>query len=210
MNAIDTRYIIARGVFATYGYFVIDPRTNHGFLIDPGAQPELFLQSIAENGWSIERILLTHGHFDHMGAAAQLRDRLGVPVMAHAESDKYLLDPEMNLSAENGLDIILPDTLKFHGGDDVRLEANPDAALKIVHMPGHTDDSVGFYNERAGVVYVGDTIYQGGPGLTIFPTGNAARLRHSIEDKILTLPEETVLCSGHAAPITVSDLRRNL
>lgn len=208
--AMETQYIIARGVFATYGYFVIDPQTKHGFLIDPGAQPELFLQSIEENGWTIERILLTHGHFDHMGAAAALRDHLAIPIMAHVESDRYLLDPALNLSAQNGLQIVLPGTEKFRGGDEIRLSVNPEAVLKVVHMPGHTDDSVGFYNEPARIMYVGDTVYQGGPGLTVFPTGNPAKLRRSIEDKILPLPAETVLCSGHSGPVTVADFQHNL
>lgn len=205
---LSTNYLIARGVFATYGYFVIDEETKHGFLIDPGAQPELFLDVISDNGWTIEKILLTHGHFDHMGAAAELRDRLGIPVLAYKESDRYLLDPELNLSAENGLRIVLPGTQKFRDGEEIALQADPDARLKVVHVPGHTDDSVAFYSEPAGVMYVGDTVYQGGPGLTIFPTGNAAELRRSLEDKILPLPPETVLCSGHAGPITVRDLQR--
>ncbi len=66
--AVEIYPLLARGVFATYGYFVVDSETDRGVLVDPGAQPDLFLRAIRENGWSIEAILLTHGHFDHMGA----------------------------------------------------------------------------------------------------------------------------------------------
>lgn len=207
---MKTSYVIARGVFATYGYFVVDEDTKHAFLIDPGAQGDLFLDAIARNGWTVEKILLTHGHMDHMGAAAELRDKLGVPVLAHEKADEYLLNPELNLSAEYGLDIVLPGTQKFRDGDVIALDANPEAKLRVMYVPGHTDDSVAFLDEKDGVAFVGDTVYQGGPGLTVFPTGNPARLQRSLETKILPLPPETALCSGHAEPITVAELRQNL
>lgn len=208
MVAAQIEYLIAKGIFATYGYFVIDPATGHGFLIDPGAQPELFEEAVHQNGWTIEKILLTHGHMDHMGAAAALRDAFGAPVLAHAESDRYLLDPALNLSAEYGVPMTLEGSEKFRDGDILRLDANPDVALKVAHVPGHTDDSCMFVYEPGGAAFVGDTVYQGGPGLTVFPTGNPQKLAKSLRDKVLTLPDDMALCSGHAAPIAVQDLRR--
>lgn len=204
------QYLIARGVFATYGYFIIDPETGHGFLVDPGAQPQLFLDAIRENGWTIEKILLTHGHFDHMGAAGALQDTLGAPILAHEESDRYLLDPRVNLSAENGVPITLEGTQKFRGGDVLRLDANPEVALEVVHAPGHTDDSCMFVYRPGDTAFVGDTVYQGGPGLTVFPTGDPRKLARSIEDKVLRLPDDMALCSGHSGPISVADFRRAL
>lgn len=208
--AAEIQYLIARGIFATYGYFVVDPETRHAFLIDPGAQPEIFLEAIRENGLTVEKILLTHGHMDHMGAAGALRDELGVPVLAHELSDRYLLDPRLNLSSEYGQPITLTGTQKFHGGDVLRLDANPAVALKVEHVPGHTDDSCMFVYPDGDVAFVGDTVYQGGPGLTVFPTGNQAKLARSIKEKVVTLPGNTALCSGHAAPISVDDFRRGI
>lgn len=205
--AAEIQYLIARGVFATYGYFVIDPETKHGFLIDAGAQPDMFLQAIRDNGWTIEKILLTHGHFDHMGAAGQLRDTLGVPVLAHEESDRYLLDPRLNLSAENGRPITLSGAEKFRGGDTLRLDANPEIVLRVEHVPGHTDDSCMFVHQDGNAAFVGDTVYQGGPGLTVFPTGDAHKLARSIRDKVVTLPGDMALCSGHSGPISVDEFR---
>lgn len=206
--AADVQYLIARGVFATYGYFVVDSESMHGFLIDPGAQPELFLDAIRRNGWIIEKILLTHGHMDHIGAAGELRDVLGVPVLAHEESDRYLLSPRLNLSAEYGQPITLEGTQKFRGGDVLRLDANPEFELRVSHVPGHTDDSCMFVLREGDAAFVGDTIYQGGPGLTVFPTGDPRKLMRSIEDDILPLPGSTALCSGHAGPISVDEFSR--
>lgn len=203
---VEIRPLLARGVFATYGYFVIDSTAGRGVLVDPGAQPQLLLEAARGHRWQIDAILLTHGHFDHMGAAAALRDELGAPVMAHELADRYLLDPNLNLSASHGRNVTVPDTLKLTDGDRVPLPGG--AALEVLHVPGHTDDSCVFYCEETGVALVGDTVYEGGPGLTVFPTGDAARLGLSIKEKLLTLPPDTVLLSGHSRPMTVAQLGR--
>ena len=199
--------LLSRDVFATFGYFVVDDASGHGFLFDPGAQPNLFLQAISENGWSIEAILLTHGHFDHMGAACALRSVLGIPVMAHELADRYLLDPRLNLSAEHGRSVTVADTAKFADGARIAL-SDGSVALDVLHVPGHTDDSCAFFCEEACFALVGDTVYEGGPGLTVFPTGDAARLNESIRARLLALPDDTVLLSGHSRPMAVEQLKR--
>ena len=199
--------LLARDVFATYGYFVIDDATGRGFLVDPGTQPNLFMRAIRENGWGIEAILLTHGHFDHTGAANELREELGIPVMAHELADRYLLDPRLNLSAEHGCSVTVADTAKFADGARIAL-SDGSVALEVLHVPGHTDDSCAFFCEEACFALVGDTVYEGGPGLTVFPTGDAARLNESIRARLLALPDNTVLLSGHSRPMTVGRLKR--
>ncbi|MDU0348701.1 MBL fold metallo-hydrolase [Actinomyces sp. MRS3W] len=205
---VQVRPLLAQGVFATYGYFVVDEETGHAFLIDPGAQANLFLSAVRGHGWTVEAILLTHGHFDHIGAVNELRDALGVPVLAHADSDRYLSDPYLNLSARHGAPLRVRGVGKFQQDDRLTLDANPEVALQILHVPGHTDDSCAFYYEQAGFVLVGDTVYEGGPGLTIFPTGDADKLHESLQTRLLTLPGETLLFSGHSRPITVARLGR--
>ena len=196
---------LVRDVFATYGYFVIDSETAHGFLVDPGAQPELFSQTIREHGWTIEAILLTHGHFDHTGAVNSLRDEFGIPVLAHECADRYLLDPVLNLSAAHGRDVTVAGVGSFTDGDRLALSANPAVTLEVLHVPGHTDDSCAFYCEAAGFALVGDTVYGDGPGLTVFPTGSARLLAASIRSKLLCLPPSTVLLQGHGRPLTAAD-----
>lgn len=197
--------IVAHGVFGTYGYFVADEETGHALLIDPGAQPELFARMAQRRGWEVEAILLTHGHFDHTGAVGALREAWGCPVYAHELAPRYLMDSQLNLSAMHGLDVRVPDVLPLRNGGRLEL-AGGAVALDVLHVPGHTDDSCAFYLASEGVAFVGDAVYDGGPGLTVFPTGDAVRLHESICGKLLTLPPDTTLLSGHYRPMTVAEL----
>lgn len=197
-----------KGYFEENCFFYIDDRTKHGFIIDPGAQAGRLLDLIGEKGWTIEKILLTHGHFDHTGAVDEIRGALGIPVYAHLRSDEYLLDARKNLSALCGPPIIVRDVEYLNDGDVVSLDADPDFALKVIYVPGHTTDSVLFYSEADHVAFVGDTIFKGSIGNYQYPGGNADDLQRSIIRQIFTLPDQTILCSGHSERTTVGDEKR--
>ena len=204
------RELQVQGVFAENTYFYIDAHTKAGFLIDPGAQAGVIYDVIQRNGWHIEKILLTHGHFDHMGAAELLRERLVAPIYIYSPDAKYLTDPYLNLSGNSGEPIIVSHYEELYDGEIIRLKANSGFYLKVVATPGHTPGSVMFYAPEENAAFVGDTLYQHGPGLTNFPGGNRYQLEQSIINKILTLPPETVLLSGHSSPITVAEESRLL
>ena len=114
-----------KGYFEENCFFYIDDKTQHGFLIDPGAQAAGLLEFIKENGWEIEKILLTHGHFDHTGAANELRRVLNLPVLAYRTANDYLLDARKNLSGLCGPPITIRDATFIDDGDNITLEANP-------------------------------------------------------------------------------------
>lgn len=198
------------GVFAENTYFYIDEHTKAGFLIDPGAQAGLIYDVIMRNGWHIEKILLTHGHFDHMGAAELLREKLVAPIYIYTPDARYLTDPYLNLSANSGQPVTVSHYEEVYDGEEIRLKANSGFYLKVIATPGHTPGSVTYWSREEKVAFVGDTLYQHGPGLTNFPGGDRRTLEHSIVDKILTLPEDTLLLSGHSSPITVAEERRLL
>lgn len=202
--------VMVQGVFAENSYFYIDPVSRAGFLIDPGAQAGILYEIIQRNGWKIEKILLTHGHFDHFGAAELLREKLVAPIYIYPSDAEYLTDTYLNLSAGSGEPITVPHYEFLHDGETIQLKANNSFRLKVLHTPGHTPGSVTYYSESEHAAFVGDTLYQHGPGLTHFPGGNRHELEQSIINKILTLPDETVLLSGHSSPITVADERRML
>ena len=147
-----------RGYFEENCFFYIDDATRHGFLIDPGAEAERLLAIIRREGWTIEKILLTHGHFDHTGAVDALRKALGVPVLAHENADAYLLNPRMNLSAFCVGSWTVQNVEKVRGGDEISLDAAPAFRLRVIHTPGHTTDSVVYYSEKDRAAFVGDTI----------------------------------------------------
>ena len=203
------KQLIVEGVFAENTYFYIDAHTKSGFLIDPGAQAGIIYATLRINGWNIEKIPLIHGHFDHMGAAELLREKLVAPISIFPQDAPYLTDPYLNLSG-NYEPIIVPHYEELHDGEVIRLKANSGFYLKVIHTPGHTPGSVTYYSPEESAAFVGDPLYQHGPGLTNFPGGNRRELENSIINKILTLPEDTVLLSGHSSPITIAQERRIL
>lgn len=204
------RQLTVYGVYAENCYFYIDDTTKSGFLIDPGAQAGIIYDTIMRNGWTIEKILLTHGHFDHMGAAEVLRTKLVAPIYIYPSDARYLTDTFLNLSGNTREPVTVTHYEELYDGEEIRLKANSGFSLKVIHTPGHTPGSVTFYSHNDGVAFVGDTLYEHGTGLTNFPGGNRQQLEESIVNKILTLPPDTVLLSGHSSPITVEEERRIL
>ncbi|MDE6049564.1 MAG: MBL fold metallo-hydrolase, partial [Paramuribaculum sp.] len=199
-----------QGVFAENTYFYIDESSKSGFLIDPGAQAGLIYDAIVRNGWNIEKILLTHGHFDHFGAAELLREKLVAPIYIYPQDARYLTDTYLNLSENSGQPITVPHYEELRDGEIIRLKANSGFYLKVIATPGHTPGSVTYYSSEEHAAFVGDTLYQHGPGLTNFPGGDRSKLEESIINKILTLPDDTILLSGHSSPITVAEEKRLL
>lgn len=199
--------IPVKGVFVTNCYIFADDNSRRGFIIDPGAQADVILSAVHKYGLSIEKILLTHGHFDHFGAMEELRAALGCPVMAHENGDMYLLDPTMNLSRQCGVTMTLRNTEKYSDGDVISLTAAHEYDLKVIHTPGHTPDSVVLYSKAQSVAFVGDTIFRHSIGNFTYPGGSRRDIINSITKHVLTLPDDTVLLSGHSEQTTVSEER---
>lgn len=194
-----------KGYFEENSYLYIDDDSKHGFLIDPGAEAQRLLEIIAHNQFVIERILLTHGHFDHIGAVRQISQKLNIPVYAHEKAGNYLNDACNNLSALCGPSITIEDWYPLKDGDVISLIDHPSFSLRVLYTPGHTTDSVIFYTEKDGAAFVGDTIFKGSIGNDGYPGGNREQLIASIVSRIFTLPPDTVLYSGHSQPTTVRE-----
>ncbi len=197
-----------KGYFAENTFFYIDDSTGHGFLIDPGAEASRLLGIIHRKQWTIEKILLTHGHFDHTGAVNEIRQALGISVYAYENADAYLLDTRMNLSALCGEHVTVKNVNYLRDGEVVRSESNPAFFVKVLHTPGHTPDSVIYYSEKDHAAFVGDTIFLGSIGNWQYPGGNFQDLQRSILETVFTLPDNTKLYSGHSDPTTVGTERR--
>lgn len=197
--------VSVKDVLDVNAYFYISEKTNHGFLIDPGAEASTLIKEIQNNNWVIEKILLTHGHFDHIGAVDQLFNVLNIPYFIHVNGAEYLLNAGYNLSMYFGRDIILKNADYFNDGDILSID---DIHLQVISTPGHTTDSVVFYDADSKIAFVGDTIFRGSIGATHFPGGDEKKLAKSIREKIFTLPEETVLYSGHSEKTDVRTEKR--
>lgn len=190
-------------VFQENCYFYVDPQTRQGFVIDPGAEADKIYGLIRQNNLDIQAILLTHGHFDHTGAVQELHDRLGLPYYISIPGQQYLVDPRLNLSAECGRHVVLTEAQFFNDGDFISVPGNPDFGLQAIATPGHTPDSVTFYSAADRLAFVGDAIFLGSPGTAQFPGGDEPLLLSSIVNKILRLPDDTALYTGHSMPTSV-------
>ena len=197
------------GGIETNAYFYIDETSKHGFLIDPAAEPQKLLKMIKDNNWIIEKMLITHGHFDHIGAVETLHKQLGIPYYIHENGKDYLTNPALNLSSYFGDSITLNQAEFLKENDIITLETNPQVKLKVIHTPGHTQDSVLFYDEQNNLAFVGDTIFKASIGRTDFPGGNTQQLKNSIETKVFSLPDDTVLYSGHSDFTTIAAEKKN-
>lgn len=183
---------------------VWDEDTKAALVVDPGGDVPAILEAVASLGLAVERILLTHGHIDHAGGAAELREALpGVQLHGPDARDAFLLDRLAEAGAQYGLvgaRPVRPDAWLTEG-DVVELA---DHRFEVLHCPGHTPGHVVFVNAAAGVALVGDVLFQGSVGRTDFvPYGDTEALLRSIRDKLMTLPDETAFLCGHGPGSTI-------
>ena len=188
-------------------YIYADETTHDAFVIDPGAEPEKLTQAITDNDLTVRGILLTHGHFDHIGAAKALAEEYDVPIYAFDNSE-YLSNPSMNLSVMLGEPTVIEDYTPVSDGTVLRLSASSPFTLRVIASPGHTTDSVLFYDEVNELCFTGDTIFKGTYGNYMLPGGDRATLFATLRHIVLTLPENTRLYSGHTDMTSVGAEKR--
>ncbi len=178
-------------------YLYVDVNTNHGVCIDPGFDADRIAHIIEETGVILDYILLTHGHFDHIGAVDELRERYGVKVVASEREYAFVTDSALNGSEKLGRTpvTVTPDICAKNG--DVF------GGLTLIETPGHTVGSVCYYNADDKVLFSGDTLFAGSVGRTDFPTGDYDTLMNSLKNIIAALPDDTRVYPGHNRPTTI-------
>jgi glyoxylase-like metal-dependent hydrolase (beta-lactamase superfamily II) len=202
LQAVVTKYI------PTNAYFYIDDTTKHGFLIDPGAQADKLKQIAEEKGFVIEKILLTHGHFDHIGAVSVLQKAWNAEVCMHENGKDYAENPDWNLSSQIGQGIELDNVTYLPDNAIITLNANPEHKLQLIAVPGHTSDGCTYYSEKDGVAFVGDSVFYESYGRTDMLGGDEEALLKSIAQRIMCLPESTILLPGHDDRTSVEHERK--
>jgi glyoxylase-like metal-dependent hydrolase (beta-lactamase superfamily II) len=174
-----------------------DEATKRGAVVDPGGDVDRIQEAIGKAGITVEKILLTHGHIDHAGGAAALREALGgIPIEGPDLRDKFLLDGLAEQGRGFGMTdarAVTPDRWLAEG-DTVSVGPH---VFQVLHCPGHTPGHVVFYNEAARFAHVGDVLFRGSIGRTDFPYGDHAALLRAIADKLLPLGDDVSFVCGH-------------
>lgn len=176
-------------------------QTRQCVVIDPGGSVDRILGLIKENNLQLKYILLTHGHFDHIGAVNELKEKTGARVAVHPEDSEMLMDPAKNLSS-------------FVGGEPINVSADimvedgmelqvSNIKLQVIHTPGHTKGGVSYLGD--GVIFTGDTLFAGSIGRTDLPGGNYRILIKSIREKLLVLDDNLVIYPGHGPSSTIGN-----
>ena len=184
-------------------------KSREAVLIDPGGEPELLLAALAALKAKPVAIWLTHGHFDHVGGAAAIKEALNIPVIGPHEDDAWLVenveeqgrffgmpDPGRSITPDRWLKE--GDTLNFSG-----------ATFQVRHCPGHTPGHVVLIDEAHKIGFLGDVLFKGSVGRSDFPRGDRAQLMASIRDKLLGLPDDFRFIAGHGEPSTIGEERQN-
>lgn len=198
------------GMVQTNCYIVINDDTKECFIIDPGASGQQLAEKMEQDGLEPVAVLLTHGHFDHAGAAKTLKDEFDISIYAHEKEESTLKYPDKNVSwmincsESYEADIFLKDeeVINLAGFE-----------IKVLHTPGHTEGGCCYYIADEGVIFTGDTLFAGSVGRTDFPGGSMSQIVRSIQEKLLTLNEagnlesDIMVYPGHNDPTTIETER---
>jgi hydroxyacylglutathione hydrolase len=193
------------GYISTNCYIVGSETTKRGMVIDPGGSASAIMRSINKHGLSVSLIVVTHSHFDHLGAVKALKDATNAQFAAGSGADKMAPGAYAKMVSvmTNGT-IVVPDPdLFLKDNEEVKID---DLNFKVLYTPGHSPDEICLYGH--GLLFSGDTLFNSGIGRTDFPGCSYEQLESSIKKKLYVLPDSTIVYPGHGPETTIGDEKR--
>ena len=186
-------------------HIVWDDSTKEGAIIDPGDDADDILTKVKELGITIKYILATHGHFDHVAAVAPLKRALKAEFLAHKDDFFFIEDGE-NAARRWGFDIEPPSKPDrfVEEGDIIKVGG---CSFKVLHTPGHSPGGISFLHNS--MVFVGDTLFQSNTGRTDLRMGSFEDLKKSIKTRLYSLPDDTIVYTGHGPNTTIGSEKRH-
>lgn len=186
-------------------YILASKEDSSAIIIDPGSQERKISQALDKYRLTPAFIINTHGHYDHIGSD----DKFGVPIYIHQADQALLRDAQRNLSGLFALPYAVKSKITpLKDNDIIELD---DIRLRVIHMPGHTPGGIAMLMEKPQdkIVFTGDSLFCQGIGRSDFPGGDGSLLIKSVKDKLLILPDDTVIYPGHGPTSTIGEEKIN-
>lgn len=182
--------------------------TKQAAIVDAGGDSAKIIAAITQRGLTVEKLLLTHGHIDHVGAALELKDYYRVEIEGPHPADAFWLDqlPLQSQYFNFPLSQAFSPKRWLDDGDRVTIG---ECTLDVFHCPGHTPGHIVYYHSATALLIAGDVLFQGSIGRTDFPMGNHQDLLDSIRHKLFILPDDTTVLPGHGALTTLGVEKRS-
>lgn len=184
-------------------YIVADEKTKEAMVVDPGAEAEKVIEMLNVLDVKLKYIVLTHCHADHTGAVIEIKNKLGGKILVHRDEKDGLFNPDINLNDMIGENKDVLDADSRVDDNDIIHVGNIE--FRIIHTPGHTKGGICLYCEEEKMLFSGDTLFRGTWGRTDLPTGNLKEIMQSITNKLLILPEDTIIYPGHGKPSMICE-----
>ena len=189
----------------TNAYIVCDDTTKEAMVIDPGGEAQRIADTLDILDAKLKYIFITHCHADHIGGIAELKRLKGGKILISRPDAEGLYNEEINLAYYINME--RPELEADSRVDDNDLIHIGNIEFKVISTPGHTKGGLCLYAEKEGLVFTGDTLFSGSWGRTDLPTGNFEELITSITDRLMTLPDETIVYPGHGKITMIQDER---